>query len=607
MGRTIAHMIFDKAVSSPDRPALRHKVNDRYCDVSWQAMVEEARVFGASLVAMGLEADDRVAIMAPNGPHWVAADLGTMSAGGVTVPVYQTETVENLLEILRDSGSRFLFLQSAFADRGLVDRLDELPAMEKVVLFHGERDDERFLRLDEFLSLSGEAHCQILEQRLAERQGGDLATLVYTSGTTGQHKGVMLSHDNILASVADAVQVFDIGPEDVCLSFLPLSHVFERVDGYYLMLHQKAVIAYAESIDTVPVNLGEIRPTVVISVPRLYEKMYERVLEQVHASSWLKKQIFFGALEIGQAHTAAVMAGQPPSVFLRCVIGVARAVAFTKLRQRLGGRLRYFISGGAPLMRKVAELFFAADLPIYEGYGLTECTSGIAANSPTHFRFGTVGQLFPRTKARIAEDGEILLGGPTIAAGYWQRPEQTAEAFVNGWLKTGDVGEIDDDGFLKITDRKKDLIITAGGENIAPQELENRFKGNRYLSSAIIFGDRKPFLTALLVPNFETLEKYARQQRIDFLNHCDLVTHPKVLSLYRRHIDRMQKDFPSFNQVKRFTLLSRDFSGERGEMTPTLKLKRRNVASNFAAVIANMYLDRDHGVHDSGFCLVDTE
>ncbi|MBW2475717.1 MAG: long-chain fatty acid--CoA ligase [Deltaproteobacteria bacterium] len=607
MAQTVPLMVFSKGESSPTKPALRQKVDGRYQDISWQDMIDKIKNFGAALLALGLTPGDRVAIMAPNGPNWVAADLGAMAAGGVTVPIYQTETVENLVEILKDSGSRFLFVQSVFSDQGVLDRLDQLPDLKTVILFYGQEDQKHFMSIDDFLASAKDRHAEQLQQTLSARQGSDMATLVYTSGTTGQHKGVILTHDNILSSVKDAVEVFDIGPDDVCLSFLPLSHVFERVDGYYLMLHQKAIIAYAESIDTVPLNLAEVKPTVVISVPRLYEKMYERVLEQVNTSSWLKKQIFFGALEIGQAFTSAVMAGHAPSIFLRCAAAIARPVAFSRLRQRLGGCLRYFISGGAPLTREVAELFFAADIPIYEGYGLTESTSGIAANTPAHFRIGTVGQLFPSTRARIAGDGEILLKGPTMSTGYWNRPEQTRETFSGGWLKTGDIGEIDEDGFLKITDRKKDLIITAGGENIAPQELEHRFKGNRYLSNAIIFGDQKPFLTALLVPNFDALEKYARQHRINFLNHCDLVTHPVVLSLYRRHVDRMQQDLPSFNKVKRFTLLSRDFSSERGEMTPTLKLKRRNVASNFESVIASMYRDRDHGVHDSGFCIVDDE
>ena len=605
MTHSVPVMILETAQLDPGRPALRFKQSGTYRDISWHDLELNIRKFAARLMALGLKSGERVAIMAPNGPKWVYADQGVMVAGGIVVPVYQTETVENLLEILNDAGCRFLFMHSPFSDRELVNRLEQLSSLERVIIFHGPPPDQRFIGFDECLALADRTDLSELESRLAAVQGSDIASLVYTSGTTGRHKGVILTHANILASVEDAAKVFDIGPNDSCLSFLPLSHVFERVDGYYLMLNRQALIAYAESIDTVPANLSEVRPTIVISVPRLYEKMYERIMEQVRRSSWLKQQVFFGALEIGQAYTEAVMAGREPSLFLRAAMSLARPIAFSKLHQRLGGRLRYFISGGAPLMREVAEFFFAADIPVYEGYGLTESTSGIAANTPDQFRIGTVGTAFPGTIIRIAADGEILLQGPTISEGYWQLPDRTAETFVDGWLKTGDIGELDEQGFLRITDRKKDLIITAAGENIAPQQLEHRLKGDRYLSNAIIFGDRKPFLTALLVPNFETLEAYAQSQKIDYLNHCDLVSHPQILEFVRRRVDELQQDLPSFNQVKRFTLLSRDFSSERGEVTPTLKLKRRVVSQNFGSIVANMYLDRDHGIHDSGFCMLD--
>ena len=605
MAMTVPRMVFSKAEARSERVALRHKCDGHYHDISWQEMTANCGAFGQALVALDLQPGERVAIMAPNGPGWVFADLGIMAAGGVTVPVYQTESVANLLKILEDSGSRFLFLHSPFSDRSLVEKLDLLPALEKVILFHGQRDDPRFLRLSDFLEESSEAHRTVLEQRLAAGNAADTATLVYTSGTTGRHKGVKLTHANILASIEVATEVFEVGPQDTCLSFLPLSHVLERVDGYYLMLHQGAVIAYAESADTLPVNLTEVRPTVMVGVPRLYEKMHERVMEQVQASSGFKKQLFAASLEIGQAYTAAVMSGVGPSVLLRIASRFVRPLAFAMLHRKLGGRLRYSISGGAPLARDVAEFFFAVNLPVYEGYGLTETTSGVAVNAPAAFRFGTVGKLLPGTKVRIAEDGEILLSGPTIAAGYWNLAEQEAEAFQGDWLHTGDIGILDQEGFLTITDRKKDLIVTAGGRNIPPQVLECRLKSDRYLSNAILFGDGKPFLTALLVPNFETLAQYARRHQVDYLNRCDLVTHPRILQLIRRHVERLQHDLPGYGQIKRFTLLSRDFSSELGEMTPTLKLKRRVVARNFSSVIDNMYLERDHGVHDSGFCMVD--
>jgi long-chain acyl-CoA synthetase len=609
VNETLPRAILKLAEKDPNRAALRYKAQGHYLDIPWKLMAGEIRRYAAALLALDLRPGDRVAIMAPNSPRWVYADLGTMAAGGVTVPVYQTEGLEDLLHILRDSGSRVLFLSSPLIARELADHLHELPELEQIVVFEGRFDHPRFLEVGAFLAQAREMHAKKLVKTLELGKGSDIATLVYTSGTTGPPKGVILTHDNFLASIKAAVTAFDIGPGDVCLSFLPLSHIFERVDGYYLMLFQRAIIAYAESIDTVPLNLAEARPTVVIGVPRMFEKMFARIMEQVLSGSWLNKQIFFGALKVGRNFADTRQTGEIPGPFLLGAMSVAQKAVFSRLRERLGGRLRFFISGGAPLVRNVAEFFLAAGIPIYEGYGLTESTSGITVNTAEKLRIGTVGMALPGTRIRTAEDGEILLRGPTIFQGYWNRPEQTAEVLEDGWFKTGDIGLLGPDGFLTITDRKKDLIVTAGGKNIAPQNLENRFKSDPLLSNAVVYGDGKPYLTALLVPNFENLEKFARRNKIDFLNHCDLVTHPRILEQVREQVDQRQKDLPSYSQIKRFVLISREFSGEGKEVTPTLKLKRQVIAENFQRVLEGMYLAEDHGVHDSGFCIVrgDTE
>jgi long-chain acyl-CoA synthetase len=606
---TLPGALLNLARKDPDRPALRFKVQGHYLDISWRLMIREIRRYAAGLLAMDLKPGDRVAIMAPNSPRWIYADLGIMAAGGVTVPVYQTEGLENILHILRDSGTRILFLYSPLIARELIEHLDELPDLEHVILLDGRMEHPLFLEIEAFLNQARENHAKRVEKALLHGQGSDIATIVYTSGTTGPPKGVILTHDNILASVRAAATAFDISPGDVCLSFLPLSHIFERVDGYYLMLFQRAIIAYAESIDTVPLNLTEVRPTVVIGVPRLFEKMFDRIMEQVLSGSWLKKQIFFGALKIGRTYADAIQTGEPLGTMAQGALAVAKKAVFARLRERLGGRLRFFVSGGAPLMQNVAEFFLAAGIPIYEGYGLTETSSGIAVNTEENLRLGTVGKALPGTAVRTATDGEILLRGPTIFQGYWNDPEKTDEVLQDGWFRTGDIGLLEGDGYLSITDRKKDLIVTAGGKNVAPQNLENRFKSDPLLSNALVYGEGKPYLTALLVPNFENLEKFARQKKIDFLNHCDLVTHPSILELVRKHVDERQKDLPSFSQIKRFILVSRDFSGEGNEVTPTMKLKRQVIARNFHRVLEGMYLAEDHGIHDSGFCIVslDTE
>jgi long-chain acyl-CoA synthetase len=604
MQQTLPKMIRERLRQHPAKTALRRKGEQGYEDITWQDMGGKIDRFGRSLVVMGIRPGDRVAIMARNCPEWVYADLGALSAGAITVPVYHTEGMEALEHIIIDSGSRILFLQSPLMAAGIENRLDQLPALEQVVLLEGHLDHRKVLSLEDFLARGTAATATELEERLAQTAPGDIATLVYTSGTTGLPKGAVLTHDNILSNIRAAVTLFSIGTDDVSLSFLPLSHVLERVDGYYLMLHQGAVIAYAESIDTVPLNLAEVRPTVVISVPRLYEKMFARVMERVLDGPWLKKQLFFGALKIGRAFTRRKLAGEPVGGLLATGMVLARKAVFSKLQERLGGRLRFFISGGAPLVRNIAEFFLAAGIPIYEGYGLTETAGGIAVNSPDWMRLGSVGRALPGIELRIAEDGEILIRGPGVFGGYWNRQDLTREAFTEGWFHTGDIGELATDGFLAITDRKKDLIVTAGGENISPQNLENRFKTDKFLAAAMVYGDGKPFLTALLVPNFENLEKYARYKEIDYLNHCDLVNHPRILDLIRRRIDRLQADLPAFNRVKRFTLLSRDFSADEGEVTPTLKIKRKVIRTHFDRVLEEMYQATDHGHHDCGFCIV---
>jgi long-chain acyl-CoA synthetase len=601
--QTIPQRILKLAAERGDRPALRHKVQGSYQTITWQEFSLQVRNFSRSLLALGLVPGERVAIMANNGPTWAFADQGAMAAGGVTVPIYHTEGLEAALHILRDSGSRFLFLYSPLIAREWADRLPEVPQLERIVLLEGEPPHPLFMGQEEFLGLAPAVAPSDLEEMVAAGHADDLATLVYTSGTTGLPKGVMLTHRNFLSNVEAATQLFAIGEEDECLSFLPLSHVFERMAGYYLMLLQGAVISYAENFDSVPANLTEVRPTVLISVPRLYEKMYARIMERTLGGSVLKKQLFFGALKLCRHELQQQLRGERPGLLLRRSAKMARAVVFAPLRARLGGRLRFFVSGGAPLGRDIAEFFLAVGMPIYEGYGLTETAPVLAVNTPDAVRPGTVGRPLPRVSLRIAEDGEILAQGPGVFQGYWGRTEETRDAFAGAWFKTGDIGELDADGFLTITDRKKDLIVTAGGENVAPQFLEGRFKSDKFIAGAVVFGDRKPFLTALLVPNFENIEKFANEQGLPFLNHCDLVNHPVILELIRQRVDHIQEAFPPFQRIKRFTLLSRDFS--KSEVTPTLKVRRKEVLKHFGTIVEGMYLPADHAIHDSGFCVVD--
>jgi long-chain acyl-CoA synthetase len=603
MADTIPRMILGHCASRSEQVALRRKKKGTYRDISWKSLDANVRSFGRAMVGLGIERGDRVSIMAPNSPEWVYCDLGAMAAGALSVPVYHTEGIETLLHILKDSASRLLFLQSSLIAGDLLPHLGELPHLEQIIMLHDEEPLQGIRMLGDFLKTAEGVSPQRLEERLHEGRPEETATLVYTSGTTGAPKGVRLTHRNILSNLEACSDLFPIGPGDECLSFLPLSHVFERVDGYYFMLRQGVVISYAENIDTVTVNLEEVRPTVMISVPRLYEKMYARVMERVLSGPYLRKQIFFAALRAGRAHARMDESGRKPGPSLRMAVNVARKVVFSKIVERLGGRMRFFISGGAPLGGEIDLFFKAAGIPIYQGYGLTETAGGIAVNTPEAHKSETVGQLFPNNEIRIADDGEILLRGEGVFEGYWNRPEETENAFKDGWFTTGDVGKLDENGFLCITDRKKDIIVTAGGKNIAPQPLENRFKSDKFIANAIIFGDARPFLVALLVPNLENLEKYARSKGHDFLNHCDLVNLPAVLTLVRERVDHLQAGLPSFQRIKRFTLLSQDFLPS--QVTPTLKIKRKVVAEHFREVIETMYHPQDHGIHDAALCIVD--
>ncbi|SDL25596.1 long-chain acyl-CoA synthetase [Geoalkalibacter ferrihydriticus] len=603
MNDTIVRMVLSNAEKWSQQPALMHKEQGTYRNITWQQLGEEIHRFGRALLALGTTPGARVAIIGPNSPRWAFVDLGSMACGAATVPVYHTEGQDAIVHILADSGSRTVFVHSARIGAELLHRRHELPELKQLVFLAPELSHPGILSLEEFLSGGDKIPPRQLESTLAAGKPRDLATLVYTSGTTGAPKGVMLSHANILSNIQDVASLFPIGPSDICLSFLPLSHVFERVDGYYFMLYRGVTIAYAESIEAVPVNLAEIHPTIMISVPRLYEKMFARIMERVLSGPWLRKQIFFGALKAGRSGAALRLAGKEPGAPLALLLKLADRAVFSKLRDHLGGQLRFFVSGGAPLSVDIAEFFLAAGIDIYEGYGLTESAGGITVNTPDARRLGTVGRPFASIEVRIAEDGEILLRGPVIFQGYWQRPEDTSAAFDDGWFKTGDNGEFDADGFLRIVDRKKDIIITASGENIAPQNIENHLKTDKFIANAMIYGDRKPYLTALLVPNLDNLEKFAREQKLDFLDHCDLVNHPQVLSLVRSRVDRLQKDMASFQRIKRFTLLAQDFSKE--EITPTMKLKRQVVTDHYADILEGMYAAKDHGVHDSGFCQVE--
>ncbi len=584
--------IYRVALSERAKPdAFRTKRDGDYQDVSSADFSRAGHEIALGLIALGLETGQKVALLSPTRLEWAQCDMGILLAGLISVPIYPTLTESTVEYVLTDSGADAVFV----AD-------DEQAA--KVAVFRSRHPDLPMIQFDGggqgSMTLDalrergrelGAKNPELAEQRGASVGPDDVATLIYTSGTTGMPKGVMLTHHNIVANVLGSLEALPIHKDDTCLSFLPLSHILERMAGLYVMVWSGVTIGYAESIDTVPQNLQEVRPTIMISVPRLYEKMYARILDAARQGGPVKKNLFHWARKTGLRHARQVLAGSKPGPWLDLQVAVARKLVFSKLQARTGGRLRFFVSGGAPLSKEIAEFFYVAGIPILEGYGLTESSPVIAVNTPTHLRMGTVGKPVPGVQVRIAEDGEILAKGPNIMKGYYNLPEETAAVLKDGWLYTGDIGHLDADGYLVITDRKKDLLVTAGGKNVAPQPIENALKTDRYISMAVVLGDRRPCLAALIVPDLEQIERYARDEGIAFTSATDLVKHPAIHDLIRRRIVWYQRDAARFEQIKEFHLLDHELTIEDGELTPTLKVKRKVVTERYAKEIEAMYRD----------------
>jgi len=562
----------------------------RYAPLSSADAWEQVQALRLALAEAGIVPGARAAILSENRVEWALADLAVLGNGGADVPIYPTLLPETIAFILKDCRPTVLFLSTPALAEKIAAIRDELPFIEHIYCF-------------EPVPLRGTVtFAELLERgrRLRQERGADpepaavapqdLASIIYTSGTTGRPKGVMLSHGNFVSNVLAAAGCAPLSTTDRCLSFLPLSHVLERMAGFYLMLHAGIGIAYAEAVDTVPQDMLAVRPTIVVSVPRLYEKIYARILGTALAGPKLRKHIFFWAKRQGERYGQHKLDNRPIHWWARTKFHVADRIVFSKVRERTGGRLRFFVSGGAPLALEINKFFYAAGMVILEGYGLTESSPVLSVNTFERMRLGSVGQPMADTEIRIAEDGEILARGPQIMMGYYNRPDATREVLdAEGWLHTGDIGHIDADGFVYITDRKKDLIVTAGGKNIAPQPIESEFKHNRYISQIVVIGDRRPYLACLLVPNFENLVKYANRRKIGFTDLSGLAKHPDIIAMYERQLERVNRTLPPFSQVRRCAVLEHDFTLESDELTPTMKVKRRVVQKKYSELIDALY------------------
>jgi long-chain acyl-CoA synthetase len=597
---TLVELFFDAIdrIDSPD--ALRHRVAENdWRSISHRELLERVRRTALGLRALGIERGQRVAILSENRPEWAQADWASLCAGVTDVPIYDTLPPGQVEYILNDAEVRLIFVSNA-------DQLDKIrsiwaqvPSLQHAVLFDGEAKGERVMTLADLMERGAAEETagrgSGFRERALEASPDDIATMLYTSGTTGPPKGVLLSHNNIFSNYQACAALFEAGPEDSAVSFLPLSHILERM-GDYWFFSKGVSIAYVHDLQLVAPSLLEVRPTLAISTPRLYEKVYDAV----RAQTGVKGKLVGWASGVASRWTEARLAGRSPGVLTSIQHAIADRIVFRKLRGRMGGRLRFFISGGAPLAEHVAKFFYGAGILIYEGYGLTETSPVVAANTPGEIRLGTVGKPVPGTEIMIAEDGEILIRGPQVMVGYYNLPDATAEAIdADGWFHSGDIGEIDADGFVRITDRKKDLIVTAGGKNVAPQPVENRVKQSPFIDEAVMIGDRRPYPILLVVANQAKLEEWAKGSGIEETGTALLGDSRARAKIEEEALGGLS-DFARYEQPKKVGLLKGEFTIESGVLTPTQKVKRRVVQQQFSEVIDALYGEDAGGVGGDG-------
>ena len=597
-------------VFSPDEPAtlvdvfnniardhkrsdtLNYKRDGQWVSISSDELLARAKRIAAGLHAIGVQRGDRVALLSESRVEWTLTDAGSIFAGTIDVPIYATLTPPQVRYILNDSGACVLLLPNSEKFIELKDVLGECPDVKHVIFFEaGGVTAADGLTLDQLEEKGRE-----LEESepnyidcLPPGTPDDLATIIYTSGTTGEPKGVMLTHANLVSNLIDSSGHHDFGEHDKALSVLPLSHVFER-QAMYMYLHKGMAVYFAESLQTIGPNLREVSPTVLVGVPRIFEKIYQRIRE--HAAENGKVAVGLLAWSVSVAHEYAkfVLANKPVPALLRFKHSIASTLVFSKWQRAFGGKMRLLVSGGAALPEDLSYIYLGAGIPIVQGYGLTETSPVITTSSIDEIRPGTVGKAIPNVEIRIAEDGEIEVRGPNVMRGYYHKPEETRAVFTSdGWFKTGDVGTLDKDGFLRITDRKKELFKTSGGKYIAPQPIEQAIKGSRFVNQVVLIGAERKFPAALIVPVWEQLESYCKLKGIDVQSRSELCSHPRILDLIQRQIDALTPNLAKYEKIKKVALLENEFTIEGGELTPTLKVKRRVIDEKYRDVIEALY------------------
>ena len=592
---TLASLFLATSERFSHRSAMRFRHDGRWMEYSFKELRE--KVFGCfhALKQLGLCRGDHVAILSENRAEWFIADLGIQCLGGASVPLYPTLKTDQIEYIVKQSDSKLILVENREQLGKIRHCLDAFPNLKKVVVLDpfGVELDDKIISYQEFNYLGREllkkGESEVMES-IAAVQPQDLASLVYTSGTTGHPKGVMLSHENFIADIMSLKRLFDLSEQDVILGILPLSHVLERCGAYYTaFLASGSMYVFTESLETVARDMTEVKPTFIVAVPRLFEKIYLRIIDSVKSGSGIKKGIFNWALQIGRAYFLENRS-TPKSFLLQQQYRVAHQLVFSKLHQRFGGRIRYFVSGGAALEPKIAQFFASVGIKIMEGYGLTETSPVNSVNHDKAVRLGSVGKPIDCVQLKLAEDGEILVKGPNVTRGYYKKPEETHELFDDeGWLKTGDIGRLDEDGFLWIIDRKKEIIVTSGGKNIAPQPIESMLTATPYISHAMLVGDHRNFIAALIVPDFDKLGEWCRKNGLGDLDREAMIRHEDVYNKIQSEIQETLAGLPRYEQAKKFVLLPHPWTVDGGELTPTMKLKRRVILRKYTAHIDALY------------------
>jgi long-chain acyl-CoA synthetase len=590
--------LFNQASQKHDRKdALSFKRNGEWHHISSRQLVERIGNAALGLCSLGLRKGDRVAILATNSPEWTITDAACQFAGLLDVPVYPTLAESSVRYILDDSGARVFVIEDLAAYERVREALNDCGSIEKYIFFNRAGVElEDAISLTELEQLGQQLqneHPQLLDSLVRSTRGDDIATIIYTSGTTGEPKGVMLTHANIISNVFDAGEKYDFSTDDVSLSVLPLCHIFERT-GMYLYISSGMAVHYAESIEKIPDNLQEVRPTIFIGVPRIFEKVYARARLKAARSNKIRESIFDWAIAVAVETATHVDRDEPIPLSLKLKHSIADRLVYKKLRDFFGGRLRACITGGAALSDDIYLIFTGAGITIYQGYGLTETSPVISSNNPFSGRLGTVGKPIRNVEVRLALDGEIEVRGPGVMAGYYNKPDANRDAFTDdGWFRTGDIGEIDEDGFLRITDRKKELFKTSGGKYIAPSHIEQMIRSSKFISQAVLIGDGRKFPSALIVPNFDMLASYAEHKNLDIKTAVEFCAHPRIINLIERQIAEHTTGLSQFEKVKKFALIENEMTVDGGELTPTLKVRRRIVDEKYKSVIDKMYDDAE--------------